>query len=429
MIEYLIKSGLAVSAIYLLYHLFMQNNIDFRWLRFYFITSILASILFPLFKHIPFFQQQALVTIPLNYIPDFVYTEDTSIVVHHHTFWTAINIIQSVYILGFIFFAFKSLIGLFHLFSLIIKYGVSKHDGNKYVLIPEFQSSFTCFNLIFIDPVQLNEVNKEAVLRHENVHIHQHHWVDLFLLEIITIFQWFNPFVFKLSASVKELHEFLADKGAIGNDSPIEYQHLIISQVCGLDSYNFVNGFRSSLTKKRILMITNNKRNKRWFAAFAILVVAIIFTDTLSRVNIAQQPQQKKQNVTVGKAESTNNSIKSSPPKKSEYNEGKQGFIAVEENATFQGGDLASFRTWVQKNSKYPADAMKDKTEGKVTVKFTINTIGKVSDIKILRSLSNSIDNEIIRVLNTSPDWKPGLQKGKAVNQQFVIPVNFKIKI
>jgi len=108
--------------------------------------------------------------------------------------------------------------------------------------------------------------------------------------------------------------------------------------------------------------------------------------------------------------------------------EEEQVFIIVEEPATFQGGDLNSFRTWVEKNLEYPAVAAENGISGKVYVQFAVNSKGEVVDVKILRSVDQSLDKESIRVIMTSPKWNPARQGGKAVKQQFVIPLSFVLQ-
>lgn len=103
-------------------------------------------------------------------------------------------------------------------------------------------------------------------------------------------------------------------------------------------------------------------------------------------------------------------------------------FIIVEEPASFQGGDLNSFRDWVQRNLEYPAVAAENGISGKVYVQFAVNSKGEVVDVKVLRSVDSSLDKESIRVIMSSPKWNPARQGGKAVKQQFVIPLSFVLQ-
>lgn len=103
-------------------------------------------------------------------------------------------------------------------------------------------------------------------------------------------------------------------------------------------------------------------------------------------------------------------------------------FIFVEEQASFQGGDVNTFRTWVEKNLVYPPVASENGIFGKVIVQFAVNSKGEVVDAKVLRSVDPSLDKETIRVIMMSPKWVPAKQGGRAVKQQFVIPVSFVLQ-
>jgi TonB family protein len=109
-------------------------------------------------------------------------------------------------------------------------------------------------------------------------------------------------------------------------------------------------------------------------------------------------------------------------------NEEEQVFFVVEESATFQGGDLNSFRDWVFKNTIYPATAVQAGITGKVIVQFCIDSKGDVTDVKVIRSVSPEIDKEAIRVISSSPKWSPGKQGGKAIKQLFTMPVVFNLQ-
>lgn len=104
-------------------------------------------------------------------------------------------------------------------------------------------------------------------------------------------------------------------------------------------------------------------------------------------------------------------------------------YAEVEVKPTFQNGSAQDFALWINDNLKYPEEAKKAKVGGKAYVSFIIGTDGKVGDVKLLRSTGNeSLDNEIVRVVKSSPDWTPGEVKGEKVKVTFVLPVVFKVK-
>lgn len=102
-------------------------------------------------------------------------------------------------------------------------------------------------------------------------------------------------------------------------------------------------------------------------------------------------------------------------------------WIIVEEPAEYPGGDRMS-RKYIEENAQYPFSVLKDKTEGKVYVQFTIDKYGFVRDIKVLRGLDNTLDKVAVYIISKMPVWKPAMQGGRPVKQQFVWPINFALK-
>jgi len=116
------------------------------------------------------------------------------------------------------------------------------------------------------------------------------------------------------------------------------------------------------------------------------------------------------------------------PPAETISTDEEPAYTIVDEQAAFQGGDIEDFRGWVQKNLVYPPEAVKNGIFGKVMVQFAVNSIGKISDVKVLRGVDPMLDTETVRVIESSPDWVPATAGGKKVKQQFVIPVIYKLQ-
>ena len=107
----------------------------------------------------------------------------------------------------------------------------------------------------------------------------------------------------------------------------------------------------------------------------------------------------------------------------------EEAFIIVEDMPKFQGNESSdSFSKYISRNLNYPPEAKNKHIEGKVYVRFTVNCHGEVVDASIIRSIDPLLDQEALRIVNESPSWTPGKQRGKAVNVQFTIPVEFSLK-
>ncbi|MCK4664185.1 MAG: TonB family protein [Bacteroidales bacterium] len=88
-----------------------------------------------------------------------------------------------------------------------------------------------------------------------------------------------------------------------------------------------------------------------------------------------------------------------------------------------------SLSKYIGNNLEYPYGALHNEIEGTVIVQFTISTEAKITDIEILHSVSNKVDNEVIRVIKSSAAlWqKPAYKNGNPTNYKYVIPVSFRI--
>ena len=103
-------------------------------------------------------------------------------------------------------------------------------------------------------------------------------------------------------------------------------------------------------------------------------------------------------------------------------------FALVENKPTFQGGDANTFSKWVNSRLEYPEIAKENGIQGRVTLQFTVNTDGSVSDVKVLRGVDSSLDKEAVRVVSSSPKWKPGMQRDKPVRVTYTFPVIFQLR-
>ena len=79
-------------------------------------------------------------------------------------------------------------------------------------------------------------------------------------------------------------------------------------------------------------------------------------------------------------------------------------------------------------NIQYPESAIKEGTEGVVLVEFIINKRGKVTDVKVVESIDERLDNEAVRVVFSSPRWRAAELNGKKIAKKMTVTVEFHLK-
>ena len=111
----------------------------------------------------------------------------------------------------------------------------------------------------------------------------------------------------------------------------------------------------------------------------------------------------------------------------SQKDQKEEPFDVVEDMPAFPGGMEAMIQ-FISSNIQYPADAQKQKVDGRVLVNFVVEKDGSITEVKVIKPTFPSLDAEAIRVVKAMPKWKPGYQRGQAVRVQFTMPINFSLK-
>lgn len=97
-------------------------------------------------------------------------------------------------------------------------------------------------------------------------------------------------------------------------------------------------------------------------------------------------------------------------------------YDVVDEGPEFPGGEYALMQ-YISKNLRIPSEI---EVQGRVTLSFIIEKDGSISNVKVLRSASDLLDEEAVRLIESMPKWKPGKVNGKAVRTQWMIPISIR---
>ncbi len=103
-------------------------------------------------------------------------------------------------------------------------------------------------------------------------------------------------------------------------------------------------------------------------------------------------------------------------------------FQVVEQQPEFPGGLQALYK-YLADNINYPRVSRENGSQGRVFIRFVVNTDGSIQDAEVIRSSGDVyLDREAVRVVSGMPKWSPGMQSGKAVRVYFTVPVLFKLQ-
>ena len=147
-----------------------------------------------------------------------------------------------------------------------------QEDGVTVYCHADEVSPFSWMDNIVISAKDYEE-NAREILLHERGHVMARHSWDLLLLALLQVVQWWNPLVYILGFSLRDVHEYEADDSVLRNGvSAKAYQLLLIKKVVGASSYTFANNFDHSLTLKRITMMQKSKSSV-WMRSKVLYIV------------------------------------------------------------------------------------------------------------------------------------------------------------
>ncbi|MFA6246038.1 MAG: energy transducer TonB [Mucilaginibacter sp.] len=101
-------------------------------------------------------------------------------------------------------------------------------------------------------------------------------------------------------------------------------------------------------------------------------------------------------------------------------------YSKVDKAPKFAGGDKELIR-FLNRNTRYPWHARNNNIQGTVQVSFVVETDGTLTNFKIIKSVAPDLDAESIRVMHSSPKWKPGKKTGKPVRTLHQVPISFTL--
>lgn len=334
--------------------------------------------------------------------------------------WNLADIMICIYIIGVVAIFTMTVVQTASLILRLRKCEqIADNRGNTIVLTDYTISPFCFFHYIVMSRDDYAN-NRGFILTHEQEHIRLRHYIDLIILQVATIIQWFNPFVWLIGKNLKAIHEFEVDEAVLNKGiDATQYQQFLVIKAVGNRLQPFANNLNKESLKRRIIMM-NQKKSNRWMMLKALFVIPVATLAVSVFANTSDMSSMAKAANTTANSISTNNmQTKQSDIKSSDK---------VEVMPEFKGGNKAMME-FLMMNMKYPESAVKAKQQGKAVVGFVVKKDGTVSDVYIEKSTGYDVlDNEAMRVVKSMPAWEPGKQKGKPVDVKFFVPITFSQK-
>ena len=409
MLMYLIKANVVLVVLFGFYQLISAGDTFFKWRRLSLLTVYVLSLLLPTIDLSVLVNETA----PLsNILPRMAYNlPEVTVQPTHDTFdWQQLAI--------WLYTGVASALLLRVFWQVVVVCRLAQRSeratlhGTAVCLLTGDYSSFSFFRWIFVNPDDKTPSQVQQILTHEQTHVAQWHSADALLSQLVVAAFWFNPAAWLMRLQVRNNLEYLADRSVInGGTDKKAYQYHLLAVAYRTNVATITNNFNVLPLKKRIKMM--NKQTSNPLARFKYLLFVPLVIALLAMNSTAMRANVQKKVVKTTKA-----------TKKTSAND--KVYEVCEQMPTFPGGDAALMK-YLSENVKYPALAIKAQEQGRVVVSFTVEKNGAISDVKVARSVTPSLDAEAVRVVKAMPKWTPGKQDGQLVRVRYNVPVSFKL--
>ncbi|KQC31442.1 M56 family metallopeptidase [Flagellimonas eckloniae] len=255
---YLLKSAGVLTLFLGCYYLFLRKETLFTANRWFLVIGLVTSAI------LPFIHLTTTITLSAEMMAGTNSTMGNDVIVDSQSFSTLRNFLIVTYLLGVAIFLARFIVQIRSVLT-FIKLGKKKITENvTYVESSMDVQPFSFFKYVIYNQKKHSEKELESILAHELVHATQKHTVDILCVELISVFQWFNPFAWLYKNALKQNLEFLADtKNSSLKKNRKQYQYILLSQSISKQNLSIVNPFFNSLIKKRIVMINQTPSKKR----------------------------------------------------------------------------------------------------------------------------------------------------------------------
>ncbi len=440
LITYILKNIIALGLFALAYRLIFLQEVNFKARRFFMLNGVFLSFLLPLLSYnfgvFSSFQANPLGSFVLDEIT--IYSSGIDSIKESSGLpFSEILVYSYLLVAGIL-----ALRIIYQLINIIVK--TKRYHGNQIhniiiYRLPFENVSFSFFRYIFIGKTP-EDGDLKKILAHEKIHAMQLHTLDVLIMELLSVIFWFNPLIWWYRNELKNVHEYLADAGALKEGfNAKSYQITILEHLIGSASLTITNNFNYSLIKNRIAMMNKakNGRKKTW-KLFLLLPVSILLVIGFACTEKAETEETGLNN------------------RKSEISY-ESAYTQVDIMPVYAGGFM-ELRKFVALNLVYPKDARDKGIEGKVFVQFVVDKNGDIvtnaqkykveGDSKLIDEVVvtsyepaegtqiegneeyiEQLKAEAVRVLSTLPQFEsPAMKDGKPVAVAFTFPINFVLQ-
>jgi TonB-dependent SusC/RagA subfamily outer membrane receptor len=290
---YLLKSMILSGIFFGYYSLFLKNTIYHAYNRFYLLASMALSLVIP-FLNLSMFTI-AEEELPAAQVLMYLTSVSQGPVQESSMAWEilAIGLISALFV-GYLAYS------ILRIYLLKKKNPVTNMGEFDFIETELDEAPFSFFNNLFWKKsISIEDEGGRKILQHELSHIRQNHSIDRLFSQTICAIFWMNPFNWIIQKELQNIHEFIADRDAVGTGEVDAFAKMLLQTYYGNHFLNPSHSFYYSSIKRRIIMLTTSKTPQYAYLRKVAVLPMLAFILALFSIQLsAQKPKAKKENVT-----------------------------------------------------------------------------------------------------------------------------------
>lgn len=426
---YLLKVMLCSGLLLGYYWLALRNKAFHQWNRFFLLSITALSLVLPLMQFPVVFENDSAYT-AARYISIATLDETVVTAVQEKSFISLsaeqwVLIAYALVSLALLVMALKAVKGIL---NILRHHPKEELKGIYFIQANAPGTPFSFFNyLVWNRNLDLHSEAGQQIFRHELAHVTQRHTLDKCFFIILLIPFWCNPFFWIIRRELNDIHEFLADEKALEGGSTTDLSKMILNALYPQHHHLLISPFFQSSIKRRLQMVAiQNQKFNYMSRILALPVVLIVFAVQSCKPELEEstgkQQMAQKENKTLLK---TGTKAPDVANKNKAAANGDDVLVKVDEEAQFNG----NWGAFLQANLNPVVPVNNGAPAGKYTViaQFIVDEEGNLLDLKPVTSHGYGMEEEVIRAMKLSPNWKPAKYKGEVVAAYRKQPVTFVI--
>ncbi len=288
---YLLKTVILSGIFFGYYSFFLKNTIYHAYNRFYLLASMALSLVIP-FLNLSMFTV-AEEEVPAAQVLIYLMQSSSAPAQAPSIAWEilAIGLISALFV-GYLAYS------ILRIYLLKKKNSVTKMGEFDFIETDLEEAPFSFFNNLFWKKsISIEDEGGRKILQHELSHIRQNHSIDRLFSQTICAIFWMNPFNWIIQKELQNIHEFIADRDAVGEGEVDAFAKMLLQNYYGNHFLNPSHSFYYSSIKRRIIMLTTSKTPKYAYLRKVAVLPMLAFILAIFSIQVSAQEKKPKKGV------------------------------------------------------------------------------------------------------------------------------------